>query len=1206
MTTRLYRLGIGVLGLILLVGSLVRLPAPLPWPSLAVFALLSWATRRAGFRVAEEVTHSLVNVVDVAALLIFGPAGGALVAAAGSSLAFLFSDLWRDWRALPILLERSLFAAGVRALMGLGAGSLYLALGGRLAPATFPPDQLLPLLALFLAWFGLDHLLWIGNALARGGRARARSFLRLIVGASLLVELLPLPFALLLGAAWLTFDPALRLLSSVALLGVAVVVRVLAGALRHSRERLQTVSLLREFSEALVRAQLDEARLSALLLEFINRLVNPLHFTLALHEDQGWRTVLLAGEASAGGEALLSVADEQMRAAPVTWLLPDLSAESLGSAPAGLQLPQHGHGLVAPLVVGDRLLGLFLVEAAVPMSRETAQTVALLGSQTAVALQNARHYRQEQRRALQLQTIAQVSRQVVAILELDELFGHVVELIKAAFGYYHVQIYVVDHEREELVFRAGSGPAGEALMHSPPCCSLADPEHGIITWVATHAEPLLVSDVSAEARYVRDHERLLPDTRSELAVPLKVEERVLGVLDVQGDRPNAFGEDDLFTLSTLADQVAIAIEDARLYAVQREETWVTTALLQVAEAVSSLNRLGEVLETIVRITPILTGAGATAVYLWHDLEERGELPRQSRAGPPNRHRLARSHFELAEAYGLDRGNLARLTALRPSPEDLPLLEEACRQRHLVTVSDASASPLVPPPYDRILAPAITEDEGTSAEGRDGPPGRLYGLVAAPLVAQGEAVGVLLLGFEADAAPLSDRRRALIAGIGQQAAVAIQAARLYAAQRDEAWITTALLQVAEAVASRNELPDVLQLITRLTIMLAEVERCGIYLWDAAGRRLVPARASGLAPELEESWLETLLDDASFPALPRVVEATAPLILDGDDATSLDPGGLRVFFNPAMVACPLQAHGQFLGLLVVDLSHDTPGLTDRKRAILAGIARQVSIRVENAQLYQEALENERRTQELTLARQLQTALLPERPPQVPGYELAGYWRPAHEVAGDFYDFFPLGHDRLALTIADVADKGMAAALFMVLTRSALRESVWNEEQAGAALARANMLLAADAQRGMFVTCFLGVLLPREGRLVVSNAGHLPPLIYNSETDSFASFALRNLPLGILDEVPYPEATIELPPGSFVVLYTDGVTDAADEQMRLFGTRRLADVVWTHRRQSAGEIVAAVVAAIAEFNGDEHTSDDLTLVVLKRCLGSELSGS
>lgn len=1172
MRVHLYRLSVGVAGLVWLATLLAALAEPLPWPDIVLFALFSWVVKRAGFRVAAEVTHSLVNVVDVAALLLLGPVPGALVSALGSLLALLTWELWREHLLPTELLERSIFVTGIRALMALTSGTLYLALGGRLAPTTISADQILPLGALFLTWFGLDHLLWMGNALAEGGINRTRRFLSAIGGASLLVELLPLPFSLVFVAGWLIFDSGLRALLAAAVLGSAIIVRFLARALRRSRERLGAVSLLSEFSDAVVHAQLDELRLSTLLFEYISRLVSPTNFTLLLHEDGRWRLASLAG-VSDYSEHLgsLAGADELIRSLPAARLLPDLRPETVRAGLSGKLSLQQGRGLIAPLAVGDRLLGLFMVESNTPMNQEVARNLALLGTQTAAALQNARHYRQEQWRALQLQTIAEVSRRVASIIELDELLDQVVDLVQETFRYYHVQIYLVDRERNQVVFRAGSGPIGEAMSRYPPSFSLDQAERGIITWVATHAEPLLVNDVTVEPRYVRDDERLLPKTRAELAVPLKVEDRVLGVLDVQGDERDAFDEDDLFTLSTLADQVAIAIEDARLYAAQREETWVTTALLQVAEAVSPLTRLSEVLETVVRITPILTGASTTAIYLWREAQGR---------------------FELADAYGLNRDDVATLLSMQPTPDEFPLLSEAHRQQQLISVPEVNESELVPSPYRRLLAPASAGDRDDQQEAVGN-----YALVAAPLVAQGEAMGVMLLGFLPEAVAAGERRRVLIAGIAQQAAVGIQAARLYAAQRDEAWITTALLQVAEAVASRNDLPDVLQLIARLTVMLAEVERCGIYLWEPRTQKLDPVQSCGLAPEVETLWSRTPLTAETVPALKELAQTPAPIVLDGTGADAPDLGPLHGFFNRNLVVCPLRAHDQFLGLMVVDLPDDTPVMPERTPAILAGVARQISIAVENARLYQEAIENERRTQELHLARQLQTALLPERPPQVPGYDLAGYWRPAREVAGDFYDFISLGPDRMAVVIADVADKGMAAALFMVLARSALRESIWNEGKAGAALRRTNQQLAADARGGMFVSCFLALLSPREGKLVVSNAGHLPPLIYNPETDSYASFSLRNLPLGILADVEYLEGTIYLPPGGFVVLYTDGVTDTPDNQMRLFGTHRLADVVWEHRTLSAREMVDAIVAAVNAFAPDEQAFDDLTVVVVKR---------
>lgn len=1174
---RVYRIGVGLVGLGLLISQLRISTAPNSWATVGLFVLFSWAVKRAGFRVTEEVTHSLVNLVDVAAVLLLGPVDGALVSAASSGLYIVSWGARHRRLTEEELIEFSLFDAGVKVLMALLAGALYLAIGGAVPPALLDLRELGAVLVLFVAWFTLDHLFWIGQAIVSGGWRRGRHFLRAVLRASLLVELLPLPFSLIIVAGWVAFPPIARAMLLTAVLTAAIIVRLLAGALRRSRARLQVVSLLNDFGEAVVAAQLDEERLAVLLYDYVTRVAQVRRFALLLADEAGcFHPTHVAGEEVRLTPSIMDSLAGRLRAAPVPLTLPDLGRTTLATLPplpasngARWGSPNFARAVVAPLALGERLLGMTLIEGAESLTDEEIRTISTLSRQAAVALENARHFQQAQWRALQLQTISEVAQRVAAIIELDELLAQVVTLVKETFGYYHVQVYLVDRETQQVVFRAGSGPIGEALARHPPSFPVTDGERGIISWVAAHGEPLVVNDVLNEPRYIREDARLLPDTRAELAIPLMVETRVLGVLDVQGDAPHSFDEDDLFTLRTLGQQVAVAIEDARLYAAQREETWVTTALLQVAEAVSTLNRLSDVLETVSRITPIMTGAAATALYLWHESEAR---------------------FEPAESYGLAQAGEQLFRQRAPAPADFPLLAQTCERQSVVTVEPVGESAMVPPPFAAMLCP-------------DGEAPERLALIAAPLLAQGEAVGAMLLSF-ADGGHVDERRRALVAGIAQQAAVAIQAARLYAAQRDEAWITTALLQVAEAVASRSDLGEVLDLITRLTIMLAEVDHCGIYLWNAEPQRLDPAASYGIPAPLVAEWRANPLTLDDWTHLRQLTGATTPVVVAGGKGEAA--ARLAEIFGPVFVAAPLHAHGHFLGLLLVDLPRQRGGegatapvslLSDRLRAMLSGIARQLSIAVENTRLYEEAIENERRTQELRLARQLQAALLPEQPPELPGYELAGYWLPAREVAGDFYDFFMASGDRFAFAIADVADKGMAAALFMVLTRSTLRESVWNKERVGAALGRTNHRLTADARGGMFVTCFLGLMEPATGALTVSNAGHLPPLIYDATTDGFASLALRNMPLGIFEDNFYHEVSLALTPGSFMVLYTDGITDTPDATEQLFGLKRLSEVVWHHRHASARAIIQAIREAASAFGGGEVEFDDQTIVVIKR---------
>ncbi len=178
----------------------------------------------------------------------------------------------------------------------------------------------------------------------------------------------------------------------------------------------------------------------------------------------------------------------------------------------------------------------------------------------ASAIENARLLEETQRRAVQLETIGQVSRRISAILDLDRLLAEVVNLIKAQFGYYHVCIFFVEPETGEVVFRAGAGEAGRLIVERGGV-RLKIGKQGIIGWVAGHGEPLLAQDVSHEPCFVPN--QVLPDTRAELAVPLKLGGKVIGVLDVQGSQSYTFDDEDLFILQTLADQTALAIQNAR-------------------------------------------------------------------------------------------------------------------------------------------------------------------------------------------------------------------------------------------------------------------------------------------------------------------------------------------------------------------------------------------------------------------------------------------------------------------------------------------------------------------------------------------------------------------------------------------------------------------------------------------------------------------
>lgn len=243
-----------------------------------------------------------------------------------------------------------------------------------------------------------------------------------------------------------------------------------------------------------------------------------------------------------------------------------------------------------------------------------------------------------------------------------------------------------------------------------------------------------------------------------------------------------------------------------------------------------------------------------------------------------------------------------------------------------------------------------------------------------------------------------------------------------------------------------------------------------------------------------------------------------------------------------------------------------------------------------------ERERMARELELAKGIQQSFLPSSIPKIEGADLAAINLPAMEVGGDFYDFIPITKDTWGLAIADVSGKGVPAALFMALSRTLLRASATRNPTPVDAIVRANRLIAEDARSGMFVTLFYALLDAKNHRLVYVNAGHNPPLLFPKDGKTVKLLKAEGIPLGVRDDMELQEQQVILEPGDVVVLYTDGVTEAMNENEDFFGDDRLADVVRENAVKSAQEILDAIRNAVLAFAGERPQYDDITLMVLK----------
>jgi serine phosphatase RsbU (regulator of sigma subunit) len=245
------------------------------------------------------------------------------------------------------------------------------------------------------------------------------------------------------------------------------------------------------------------------------------------------------------------------------------------------------------------------------------------------------------------------------------------------------------------------------------------------------------------------------------------------------------------------------------------------------------------------------------------------------------------------------------------------------------------------------------------------------------------------------------------------------------------------------------------------------------------------------------------------------------------------------------------------------------------------------------------------ELAIGREIQASFLPEALPQVPGWELAALFQPARQVAGDFYDAFTLPDGRLGLVVADVCDKGVGAALFMALFRSLVRvlaaQNCADPEPQAVLLrttAAVNDYIALTHSRAnMFATLFFGVLSPATGQLHYLNAGHEAPLVLAPGTDAPARLSPTGPAVGLLAGAAFRIGTVTLEPGSMLVGFTDGVTDATGAGQAMFGEPRLLELLQGAHAHSAAATLERIDQALAAHVGDHARFDDITMLAVRR---------
>ncbi len=818
-------------------------------------------------------------------------------------------------------------------------------------------------------------------------------------------------------------------------------------------------------------------------------------------------------------------------------------------------LPETHSEVVIPLKLKDRVLGALDVQSDQAHAFHPNDLLILeaLADTIARAIEGAQLYSDVRRRVDQLTLIAEVSKSVSSSLELRTLMEGVANLIHDRFGYPYIQLFTVHPNRRLIEYQAGSGPRSQELAGYT--LSLDDAQ-GIIPWVAREGKAILANDVIQDERY-RPSPLPPEDTNSELCVPLLYDNKIVGILDIQSNKLNAFTEDDHSIFDAIADNIATAIHNADLYQSEQWRRQVADSLREVAGLVSADAGVDDVLESILSELDRNLPVDVSAIWLLEDDE-----------------------LYFAACHNCDENTLE--ATLYASPEYYEGMMNALY----------SENPIIRKPSDPMWITGATA--GFNAD---------YSGLAVPLRVGDQHLGVITLAHSTPGR-YGHEAQAMTTTFASYAAVAIENARLYDSAQEQAYASAALLQVAQAIVSLNDLDEMLGTIIRIMPILVGVQRAALYQWDAENELYRPSQQYGLSEEDEQVFWNRSFSTGEFAFLDACRGATGMMACELPDERGLntwlavDPTQNINLGNPGafLYAVPIAVKNDLYGVILIEEASGGLRFRSRRLEIITGISQQAALAIQNDLLQKEMVVRERLETEVQLARQIQQTFIPESLPKFPDWDLAARWKTARQVGGDFYDVFELPNGQLGLFIADVADKGVPAALFMALTRTLVHAAVIESDSPADAMKRVNDLLIPDTRQGMFVTAVYAVLDMDKRELTYVNAGHNPPL-WVKPTGNVERLTRTAIALGVVTGEAVNQRTIKFESGDSLFLYTDGLTEAFNYDGVFFGEERLLEAIKCNTCYSASELLDVVEKALLDFVQDMPPADDLTMLVLRR---------
>jgi serine phosphatase RsbU (regulator of sigma subunit) len=404
------------------------------------------------------------------------------------------------------------------------------------------------------------------------------------------------------------------------------------------------------------------------------------------------------------------------------------------------------------------------------------------------------------------------------------------------------------------------------------------------------------------------------------------------------------------------------------------------------------------------------------------------------------------------------------------------------------------------------------------------------------------------------------------------------------------------KVGITLLSSSTLEQTLEQIVALVFEAVPADRCLLMMRDVHSEemKVAVARLRDRVGEVGEIRVSrNVMDEV-------VIRGKSVLTSDAQHDPRFASGTVVLQGVRSVLAVPLGVSEKVFGIIYADSPIAEGRFTEDHLKVLTTLASVAAIRVENARLVEARFQQERLERELQLAMEIQQRFQPTAPPVVPGYEFQGISFPCYEIGGDYYDFIKRDDGRLVIALGDVSGKGTAAALLMSSLHASIHAQTGSHDSLVETISAVNRYLAENIPSNRFVTLFYAELDPESGALSFLNAGHNPPLIVHA-AGTVEQLASGGLPLGIKANADYREGRTTLQAGDVLVIYSDGVTEAASPNGEEFGPTRLYEVVSRNVESSAAGIRDRIESALTKFSQGIPAADDITLVIVKRQAGT-----